>query len=293
MKMRNCLFGTMALALCLCFSAVTGCSKGPSKQEVLSANDSLTLVTLRQQNELAELMQTMDDVTRQLDAINGTIRFHEGEMDPTLADQRNDLLQALADIRRQIADKEEAIADMEKKFASVLSQNKELKKTVERIQQDLARSQETVARYEQSLAANAETIRALEGDVSRMADSLRNAQADAADMEQILTAQDEMLNRGYYIVALKKELKELGLITGTGLFQQPRLNAESLDAGSFTPCDIRNLRQIPLGAKKVTVVSPMPEGSYRLDKQADGTLTLVIDDAAQFWSVTRFLVIMR
>lgn len=291
--MKRILCGMTALigGLCL-FVATTGCSGGPSKQEVLSANDSLTQVALRQQNELSDLMETMSEVTRQLDEINGTIRLNEGELDPTLADRRDDLIKALDDIRRQIADKEKAIAELEKKYASVLSQNKELKKTVERMQKDLARSQETVVRYEQSLAENAETIRSLTGDVSRMADSLRVAQADNADKQQILTAQDEMLNCGYYIVAPKKALKELGLITGTGLFQKPRLDAGNLDAECFTACDIRSLTQIPLGAKKVTVVSPMPEGSYRLDKQDDGTLTLVVTDAAQFWSVTRFLVIM-
>ena len=125
-----------------------------------------------------------------------------------------------------------------------------------------------------------------------MTDSLRDVQAENADKEQILTAQDEMLNRGYYIIASKKELKELGLITGTGLFRTPKLSSD-VDARFFAQCDIRSMREFPLGAKKATVVSPMPEDSYRLDTQADGTLLLVVTDAAQFWSVTRFLVIMR
>ena len=52
------------------------------------------------------------------------------------------------------------------------------------------------------------------------------------------------------------------------------------------------LEEVPIGHKRVTIVSTHPDGSYQLITDADKTiLKLVIDDPARFWENSKVLVI--
>jgi hypothetical protein len=59
----------------------------------------------------------------------------------------------------------------------------------------------------------------------------------------------------------------------------------------FIEIDIRNVAEIPVGAKKARLLSAHPEGSYEIVKAEDGMAVVKILDPQTFWSVTRYLVV--
>ncbi len=59
----------------------------------------------------------------------------------------------------------------------------------------------------------------------------------------------------------------------------------------FTEIDIRNLDYIPLMVKKAKLVSVHPADSYHISG-AKGADTLFIEDSAEFWKASKYLVII-
>jgi translation initiation factor IF-2 len=88
-----------------------------------------------------------------------------------------------------------------------------------------------------------------------------------------------------------KELKEAGLLSGGSLFKKSRLDLSKVNASAFEKIDIRRDKTFKIPAKKVSVLTQMPSGSYEIKQNTDGTSTLTVTDANRFWSVSNFLVV--
>ena len=61
---------------------------------------------------------------------------------------------------------------------------------------------------------------------------------------------------------------------------------------SFTKSDSRLLSEVPIGQKKVSVVTTHPEESYELVTDADKVvLKLLITDPVRFWESSKILIV--
>ena len=59
----------------------------------------------------------------------------------------------------------------------------------------------------------------------------------------------------------------------------------------FTTADMRKLRDIPFDSKKAKLLTKHPEGTYEMQKDNEGYITLVITNPESFWSLSRYLVV--
>ena len=59
----------------------------------------------------------------------------------------------------------------------------------------------------------------------------------------------------------------------------------------FTAVDMLKLHDIPFDSKKAKLLTNHPEGTYELQKDNEGYLTLVITNPDSFWSLSRYLVV--
>ena len=60
----------------------------------------------------------------------------------------------------------------------------------------------------------------------------------------------------------------------------------------FTQIDIRTDKEIKLFSKSAKLLTTHPEGSYTLAKDAKGQYILKITNPNEFWSVSRYLVVL-
>lgn len=104
--------------------------------------------------------------------------------------------------------------------------------------------------------------------------------------------QDQQLNAVYYIVAEKKELKEMGLLEG-GMLSKKRANYANIDQSKFTKKDMRGFQKLVIESKSPKLITDKPESSYTLTKNDDGTSTLEVTDAKAFWSASPYLIIQK
>ncbi len=270
---------------------LVGCNQVSKEQyqQATSTNDSLMYVALQQGNEIYELSTTLNAVSEQLDQINGQIALSNGE-DQNLVSRRERLLEQLAMVKQTIAEKQQALDELQKKYSAQLGQNKVLKQTIDRLQTEVAGYEAKVADLKTVVASHEQKIEGLTTTLTETQQALDTRIEQAEQQQEVINTQDEMLNTGYYIVAEKSRLKELGLLEG-GFLTKKRLTRQGFSSEGFTKVDIRQLTELPLGARKVDILSSHPSDSYQLLEQADGTRKLVIKDASNFWSNTRYLVV--
>ena len=270
---------------------LTGCTQISKEQyqQATSTNDSLMYVALQQGNEIYELSTTLNAVSEELNQINGQIALSNGE-DQNLVNKRERLLQQIAMVKQTIEEKQKALDELQKKYSAQLSQNKVLKQTIDRLQSEVAGYETKVAQLNEAVATREQKIEGLTNTLTETQQSLETTIAQNEQQQEVINTQDEMLNTGYYIIADKKRLKELGLLEGA-LLAKKRLTRQGFTSEGFNKVDIRDLNELPLGAKKVDILSSHPKDSYELRELADGTRKLVINDPTEFWINTRFLVV--
>lgn len=271
--------------------ALSSCDRVSKEQyqQATNTNDSLMYVALQQGNEIYELSTTLKSVSEQLDQINGQLEISNGE-DQSLVAQRDKLMQKLATVQQTIQQKQQALDELQKKYSAQLGQNKVLKQTIDRLQTEIGGYQQEIASYKVSVAEKEEQIAVLSDTLAQTQQTLAETQAQNEQHLEVIETQDQMLNTGYYIVGNKNMLKDLGLLEG-GVFAKKRLTTQGFSHEGFNKVDIRELSNLPLGAKKVDILTSHPADSYQLQAQADGTLNLVITDASAFWKNSRFLVV--
>ena len=280
-------------ALVLACTMLASCNRVSQEQyqQATSTNDSLMLVALQQGNEIYDLNTTLKSVTEQLDQINGQINVSNGE-DQDLLSQRERLMQKLQLVQQTIDEKQKSLDELQKKYSSQLGQNKELKKTIDRLQNEVAEYQVSIEGYRNQVAQMGKQITELSDNLEQTTHTLIDAQAKNEMQENVINAQDKMLNTGFYVVADKKSLKDLGLIEG-GVFSKKRLTTQGFSNDAFTQVDIREFTTLTLDSKSARILSSHPADSYEMQVQADKTLKLIIKDQTAFWSSSKFLVVMN
>lgn len=113
------------------------------------------------------------------------------------------------------------------------------------------------------------------------------------DQTQRAEQQSEQLNTAYYAVGTMRELRANGVLTRegglAGIGGVSKLDVAKLPKDYFKRIDLSNETEIPVIAKKASLVTPHPEGSYRFENGAE---KLLITDPKSFWSISKYLVIV-
>lgn len=274
----------------VCSMSMTSCKlvSGEKYEQEVNKNDSLLIVALQQSNEIAELSSTMYSISSKLDEINGEISL--GNDDNNLVKQRERLMQQLQKVQDKITEKQAELDELQKKYSSVLSSNKELNRTITRLKNDIENYTTKISSYEKTVQEQTKKIETLNTDLANTQQTLETKVKENEEQQEVIAAQDQMLNEGFYIIASKSKLKDLGLVDG-GVFSKARLTRGTFDVSAFTKVDIREVTEIELNSKDAKILSSAPESSYELVKGFDKNLKLVIKDPAAFWSQSKYLVV--
>jgi hypothetical protein len=127
-------------------------------------------------------------------------------------------------------------------------------------------------------------------------DSINMKSQVIAAKEQIIEAKDNELNKVYYIAGTPKELKEKGVIEREGGFlglgRNTDLNSD-VNKQYFSELDLRTAVMLPIFSKKAEIISEHPDSSYQLIYQDNQVAYLQIENPAEFWKLTKYLVVEK
>ena len=162
-----------------------------------------------------------------------------------------------------------------------------LEKMIADLNKQLAGKKDEIARLRESLDKMGVEVEILTEQVAE-----QNARAENLSSEKVEL--ENQLHTVYYIVGAEKELRDAQIIDKQGFIGRTLTVNNTNNLESFTKADSRLLSEIPVGRKKVTVVTAQPEDSYQLvtgDEKDKIVTKLLITDPVRFWESSKILII--
>ena len=273
--------------LIVCGLAVLVVSCGPSKKELQATIDSLNVELTKVNSDMADATAILNEVQEGFQLINeaeNRVNVQNAENAP--ANVKEQVKADLAFIQAKMKENRERIAELEERANKGDKTAAALRRTIKSLKAELEAKAEQIAALQAEVEAKNARIQQLDTEVANLTNDKNALTAKNAANEQVIADQDKAINQAWYIIAKKKSLKEQNILKRGDVMEL----ADAKKDG-FIEIDVRNVSEIPVGAKKALLLSPHPEGSYEVVKGDDGLAIVKILDAQTFWSVTRYLVI--
>ena len=178
-----------------------------------------------------------------------------------------------------------------------------LQKRVGALSRELKDAGLKIEEFEQMITSMSKTIEAKDQEIHGLKNDLAtlNISMDSLELvfeakSQVAEIQEDKLNAAYYCFGSYKELKEKGVLTKEGGFigmgRTEKLK-DDFNRKYFTSIDITETSEIDLYTDRAKLVTTHPAGSYKYIPADDGKVqALVILDPEEFWSVSKYLVLM-
>lgn len=277
----------MSVALCAvllagCFGNGNKTEENPLQHEL----DSLMNVNQSQAEELQECMSLIDQVNEGF----RMIKEAEGQFDVRDANlesgQRDQMMSNMQFVQSKLQENRELIAQLKKKVSGSNSRLAALVNQVNKLEADLQAQNDRLRQMEQELADRDLIIEQQNEQIGALNESVNELEVENAERSAEIAAQDKELNKAWFVFGTKKELKDNKILDGGEVLQNGNFNKNY-----FTEIDIRYVKEIQLHSKSVDVLTTHPASSYQLSKDAQGFYELHITSPAQFWSVSKYLVV--
>ncbi|MBQ9186620.1 MAG: hypothetical protein IJ144_02195 [Prevotella sp.] len=271
---------TFAVALMLC--ACNGKSGSSDALADITSDSTLVNEALAQ-----EEVQEMEGVINALSACLDSIQVQENllfKADENASKQQ--VLERLRAFKDLLGRKQAEINNLTANNKSNKATIANLNKMVDFLKQELETKTKQIAKLEEAVEKKDARISELRYDLNVVTQE-REYLADQ-NYEQ-----DKQLNQVFYIIADKKELKELGLVERAGFLGKKTANMSNIDQSKFIKKDKRYVTTLKIDSKKPKLLTPKPESSYTLEKNEDGTSTLTITDQQAFWAASPYLIIQK
>ena len=275
------------LILVLGVAALASCTNVKREQELTAKNDSLTVALSEKNMALDQAMQTIADIQEGFRAINEAegrvaIQSQGGEGLTDAQCLKEDILF----IQRKMEENRKQIEQLEKKLKAGGAETANLRKVLANLQKELDAKVASITALQNELAQKNIRIAELDSAVVMLTGDV-NALQEITDVQQeVIKQQIDQLNMAWYVYGTAKELKEQNILKDGKVLQSADFNKNY-----FTQIDIRDDETFPLYAKRATLLTTHPVGSYEFVKDEEKQLTLHIIDAEAFWSVSRYMVI--
>lgn len=283
--------------LIVCTAVMASCDSfsSGSKDQLKAENDSLLMELTQRNAELDEMMGTFNDISegfRQINAAESRVDLQRGAVAEGSMDAKQQIASDIEFIRKQMEENKEQIAKLQAMLKSSKTNSTQLKKAVESLTKELTAKTQRIEELQAELASRNIRIQELDAAVTDLTAAKDELTAENEAKAKAVAEQDKALNTAWFVFGTKKELKDQKILSGTGLFKKGEvLKDGDVNKDYFTQIDLRTTKEIKLYSKDADILTTHPAGSYKLEKDDKGQLTLKITNPKEFWSVSKYLVI--
>ena len=278
--------------ICTIVFAVTmsSCVKNSSEYKDLQAkNDSLTVASAQASAELDQVLEILNDVEdnfRNIKAAENYLTVQSntsGEMTPST---RERIQSDMKFITETLEKNKTQIADLEKRLKNSNLNTTKLSTTLKNLQTELEEKTNALVELRDELAKRDRIISELSDDVTNLSFDVYTLKTQTDAQQKTIEQQQVEINTVFYCFGTSKELKDQKILVND------QLGANFNKDYFIKVKDLNQLTLVPLFAKKGKLVSKHPEGSYEFTKDAKGQVELKILDPKNFWSLTKYLVVL-
>jgi len=255
------------------------------EEQAMMANESKTKDSL-----INDFMQTLNEIESNLSEIRSREKLISKE-----TESGNELSRsARARVNEDIKLINQLMAENKEKIASLNSKLKRSNLKIAEFEKMVAATNEQLALRDKEIDSLKTELSTLNFTIAVLNDTITNINNRNMNLSGQVTERTNELNTAYYVVGEKKQLEEQKILSKQGGvlgIGSTRRVAGDVNLDEFTKVDIRNLKTIPIDAKKATIMSVHPAGSYELVGSDKRVHELVIKDPELFWQKSRMLVI--
>ena len=276
-----------------CVALLASCGNKAKNEALKAQNDSLAVVLAERDSELESILSALNEVQEGFRLINeaeNRVDLQRGSMEGTTPAQK--IKEDIRFISEKLQSNREQIAKLEEQLKNSKHNSAQLKKAIANVNAELQAKAEQIETLQTELASKNIRIAELDDAVAGLTQNVADLIAENEVKSATVASQDKALNAGWFVFGTKSELKEQKIIESKFLQKTKVLSDAEFNKDYFTQIDIRMDKEIKLYSKDAELLTTHPAGSYELAKDAKEQLVLKITNPAQFWSVSRYLVIL-
>ena len=275
------LFGLLLLTFAGCRQ-----EKKVAQVEAIEQNDSLSRIIEQKDNEINDMMGTLNEIQEGFREINEAENRVTLAKDGEGASKSQQIRENIQFISSTMKRNRELIAKLRQQLRQSSLRGDQLRQTIENLVKQLNDKDQQLQELRAQLDAKDIHISELDEAIDNLNTNVADLNKDNARKTETISTQDMQLNTAWYVFGTKKELKAQRIIEGNKVMQG------NFNKSYFTKIDIRVDKTIPLYSKSVKVLTLHPSSSYTLQQDASKQYVLHITNPQIFWSTSKYLVIM-
>ena len=277
------------MLVCGAVLLLTGCNQKKENTQVLAMQeqrDSLNRVIAQKDNEINDMIATMNDIEEGFRSINeaenrvNMVRHEAGES------STEHIRESMLYIQQTMQQNRELINKLRNQLRQSSVKSDQLRRTLDNLTRQMEEKNAQVKQLQAELQAKDVQIEELSEQVADLSSHVDNLREETTQKSQTISSQDKQLNTAWFVYGTKKELKDQHIIEDGKVLQS------SFNRDYFTKIDIRVDKEIRLYSRSAKLLTSHAASSYTLEQDAQKQYILRITNPQLFWSTSKYLVVL-
>lgn len=267
--------------------SLTACNqKNGSESKLVQQADSLNRIIAQKDNEINDMIGTMNDIEEGFRAINAAEERVSVARQGEGASAKERIQENMTFIQQTMQQNRELINKLRNQLRQSSVKGDQLRRTLETLTQQMEEKDAQLKALQAELQAKNIQIEELSEQVSDLSSHVSNLKEESSEKSQTISQQDKQLNTAWFVFGTKKELKEQHIV------EDGEVLRSNFNQDYFTKIDIRVDKEIKLYSRSAKLLTDHPASSYKLEQDANKQYVLRIENPSKFWSTSKYLVIM-
>ena len=267
--------------------SLTACNqKNGSESKLVQQADSLNRIIAQKDNEINDMIGTMNDIEEGFRAINAAEERVSVARQGEGSSAKERIQENMQFIKQTMQQNRELINKLRNQLRQSSVKGDQLRRTLETLTQQMEEKDAQLKALQAELQAKNIQIEELSEQVSDLSTNVSNLKEESSEKSQTISQQDKQLNTAWFVFGTKKELKEQHIV------EDGEVLRSNFNQDYFTKIDIRVDKEINLYSRSAKLLTDHPASSYKLEQDANKQYVLRIENPSKFWSTSKYLVIM-
>lgn len=277
------------LFICLCVLALGACKQEKNTETdtaLTQQRDSLNQIIAQKDNELNDMMGTMNEIEegfREINEAQNRVSIAKSGEGSNRAQRIRENIQFIQSTMKQ---NRELIKKLQQQLRESSVKSEQFKKTIENLTAQLEEKDKQLQALREELDKKDIHIAELDEEVANLNTNVSKLTEEGNAKTQTINTQDQQLNTAWFVFGTKSELKEQNILEGSKVLQS------NFNKNYFTKIDIRVTKEIKLYSRSAKLLTAHPAGTYTLQQEANKQYILRITNPQQFWSTSKYLVVL-
>jgi len=266
-------------------------------QNLGMVKDSMEQVAAIRDSSIASFLNDFSEIQANLDSIKQIekiVSVQSGSNRELSASQKQLIIEDIAMLHQLLQKNKKLIASLQRKLNNSNIKNANLEKTIAGLELMVKNLEVQSSEKDVVIADLTNDVKKLNVDIKQLNEKIQVVETEIQQKTETIESQSTQLNKAYYAFGTLKELKDNGIIEKSGgligIGKTPVMK-EDFNRDYFTEIDIRDFDYLRLMAKKAKLITVHPAESFHFTGKKLGD-TLFIDNSAEFWKVSKYLVVL-